>query len=297
MLVLAGGAGVDGPARRKSDPLTPDTALETAAIPVLCSTSDRPAELIRDNEPFVIEQHFDAGSIDWSAPFWREHRVEVTVVDSSKPVVTRRAGVAGEHEIVEMNLRDALDRVIGEPRPEAADPIDTSAERQIYVTTKGLLTKAHYDEESAFLTQMAGEKHVMMFSPADYDNLYPVHEGDVSGHDRRCLADLRSPDFQRFPRLRRARAHEVVLRAGDTLFLPANWWHEMTALRASVTYRAGVRDPVSLLVRALIDQCRSARAIIEALPQHQRVLVLGRLRDEIASLADRSSTSPPEPRE
>jgi lysine-specific demethylase 8/hypoxia-inducible factor 1-alpha inhibitor (HIF hydroxylase) len=41
-----------------------------------------------------------------------------------------------------------------------------------------------------------------------------------------------NPDFQSFPKLKKALRHkyEVILNQGEVLFIPAGWWHEVTAL-------------------------------------------------------------------
>ncbi len=41
-----------------------------------------------------------------------------------------------------------------------------------------------------------------------------------------------NPDFQSFPKLKQAlqHKHEVILNQGEVLYIPAGWWHEVTAL-------------------------------------------------------------------
>lgn len=44
------------------------------------------------------------------------------------------------------------------------------------------------------------------------------------------MVDVEQPDLVRFPALARARGLEVTLEAGDTLWLPAYWWHHVRQL-------------------------------------------------------------------
>ena len=39
--------------------------------------------------------------------------------------------------------------------------------------------------------------------------------------------DMTQPDLVRFPRFARARALTCEIRAGDILYLPSFWWHEV----------------------------------------------------------------------
>jgi hypothetical protein len=50
----------------------------------------------------------------------------------------------------------------------------------------------------------------------------------------RSYVDLDAPDFERFPALARAGGFEAVLEAGETLYMPAGWWHEFHYLDAGM---------------------------------------------------------------
>ena len=46
------------------------------------------------------------------------------------------------------------------------------------------------------------------------------------------MVDLKNPDFQRFPRVRKALDAAVVvdLEPGDAVYYPSMWWHQVEAL-------------------------------------------------------------------
>ncbi|MBC6423894.1 MAG: cupin-like domain-containing protein [Hormoscilla sp. SP5CHS1] len=101
----------------------------------------------------------------------------------------------------------------------------------------GHVEALHYDTLDGTLMQLHGAKKVVLFPSSQTANLYPF---PVSVHLHHGLK-LRSwfsqvypekPDLQAFPKLREALQYkqEVILHQGETLFIPAGWWHEVTAL-------------------------------------------------------------------
>ena len=49
-----------------------------------------------------------------------------------------------------------------------------------------------------------------------------------------------NPDYNRFPALKLANGYELTLERGDTLFMPAGWWHHMEYIESgfSMSLRA-----------------------------------------------------------
>ncbi|XP_077509433.1 tRNA wybutosine-synthesizing protein 5-like [Amblyomma americanum] len=81
----------------------------------------------------------------------------------------------------------------------------------------------HYDVMDNFLIQVRGKKKAVLFHPNDFDHLY------IRG-DKSLVLDVEHPDLEKFPKFQRATKYEAVLNAGDVLFIPALWFHNMTAL-------------------------------------------------------------------
>lgn len=112
-----------------------------------------------------------------------------------------------------------------------------ASELNIYVAPGGHSSGLHYDSLDGTLMQMHGAKKVVLFPPSQTYNLYPFR---VYNHLRYGLK-VRSwfsqvypkkPDFKTFPKLKEALQHkrEVILNQGETLYIPAGWWHEVIAL-------------------------------------------------------------------
>lgn len=107
----------------------------------------------------------------------------------------------------------------------------------LWVGPAGHVEALHYDPTDGTLIQLHGAKRIVLFPPSQTANLYPY---PVYVHLRHGLK-LRSwfsqvypdrPDFDAFPNLHEALQHksEVILNPGEVLYIPAGWWHEVTAL-------------------------------------------------------------------
>eukprot|EP00438_Fugacium_kawagutii_P033419 Skav220513 [mRNA] locus=scaffold279:210115:211859:- [translate_table: standard] len=64
-------------------------------------------------------------------------------------------------------------------------------------------------------------------------NLHSLPVDEVDG--RTSLFDPERPDFLRFPDARKAQAYSVVVEEGETVVLPARWWHWAKSLTPSIT--------------------------------------------------------------
>lgn len=90
----------------------------------------------------------------------------------------------------------------------------------------------HYDSGDGTLVQLHGVKKAVLFPPAQTKNLYPfpIRRKGIAPWISQVYID--APDFNAYPRMREALEHriEVTLTPGEVLFIPANWWHEVSAL-------------------------------------------------------------------
>lgn len=100
----------------------------------------------------------------------------------------------------------------------------------------GSSVRYHYDIDMShvFLTQFEGEKKVFLFRNDQSAFLYRL---PFNFHG---LADLRRPDYERFPALRQLRGWECTLKFGETLYIPSGYWHYIQYITAgySVSHRA-----------------------------------------------------------
>ncbi|XP_008562891.1 PREDICTED: tRNA wybutosine-synthesizing protein 5 [Galeopterus variegatus] len=88
------------------------------------------------------------------------------------------------------------------------------------ISSPGLQLWTHYDVMDNFLIQVTGKKRVVLFSPRDAQYLY------LSGTKSEVL-NIDNPDLAKYPLFSKARRYECSLGAGDVLFIPALWFHNV----------------------------------------------------------------------
>jgi histone arginine demethylase JMJD6 len=91
----------------------------------------------------------------------------------------------------------------------------------------------HFDTAMthAWLSQVCGRKQFWIVPPSQSAFLYP----EEKSQNYSPVQDLRCPDLERFPLLAKAQIATCVLEPGDTLFIPAGWWHTAECLTISIT--------------------------------------------------------------
>lgn len=89
----------------------------------------------------------------------------------------------------------------------------------------------HNDHDLNLACLVAGRRHFLLFPPEQVANLYIGPLGHTPSGRPIGIADLDTPDFDTYPRLKQAFAHaqSVTLAPGDVLFIPRYWWHQVTA--------------------------------------------------------------------
>ena len=95
------------------------------------------------------------------------------------------------------------------------------------------ITHMHFDIDMSHIihTQFMGRKKVLLFPHQEQHKLYRkpfevLSLADFSNyHENKGL-----PDYEKFPALKFAEGYEVTLEHGDTLFMPAGYWHHMEYL-------------------------------------------------------------------
>ncbi len=108
--------------------------------------------------------------------------------------------------------------------------IDNQPVGKIWLGTESVAA-AHYDQPKNIACCVAGKRRFTLFPPEQIENLYPGPLSPTPGGQVVTLADLSTPDFTRFPRLKNAlkNAYVADLQPGDGLYYPSMWWHEVEA--------------------------------------------------------------------
>ncbi|MCF3109482.1 cupin-like domain-containing protein [Niabella sp. CC-SYL272] len=102
----------------------------------------------------------------------------------------------------------------------------------LFVGGQGSVTHMHFDIDLSHIlhTQFLGRKRVLLFPFEEQHKLYRKPWEVLS------LANFAQYyekfDYAKFPAAKNARGYEVILEHGDTLFMPAGYWHHMEYIDA-----------------------------------------------------------------
>lgn len=111
------------------------------------------------------------------------------------------------------------------------------------------ITHMHFDIDVSHIlhTQFSGKKRVLLFPNEEQHKLYRKPFEVLSLADfSNYYKNEGNPDYEKFPALKYAEGYEVVLEHGDTLFMPAGYWHHMEYIESgfAMSLRA-MQKPIS----------------------------------------------------
>lgn len=264
---------------------------------VRCSAHDADlAELMSHRRPIIIEGLADKLGFRHTADLKslravaksQQTRFPVKIYNSASPyfLYTGDYGQILEHT-EEMSLEKFLDRMFdkgGFPEQviyrqfgrreldgaagiiidDMADTLAKVVHRQpekdasgIWIGSRGAVTPLHYDAWPGLLFQTHGAKRVLMFSPDDIPNLYFMPQFAVGTRWSKLPGRSREAGTTEFLRFSKATRFEGTLEAGETLFIPPFWPHEIEALEPniSVPFRFGLAKAEYLNPRFLRPAC------------------------------------------
>jgi hypothetical protein len=100
----------------------------------------------------------------------------------------------------------------------------------MWIGPAGTFEPLQFDLTNILVAQVTGSKRVVLARPAETQRLYNQRDTYSAVRDITDEAQLNL-----YPLARAVRTYEVDLEAGDLLFVPVGWWHQVTALDFSVT--------------------------------------------------------------
>jgi hypothetical protein len=109
------------------------------------------------------------------------------------------------------------------------------------------VTGLHCDCRHGFLCQVFGKKRVVLYSP---DQEHLVYAYRAFNTHRPCWTGPDTRAFDRYPLFKQAQALEVIVKPGETLFIPAGWFHCVFAL-----------DPVMSISMAVVGPSANPRSL------------------------------------
>ncbi|WP_406819401.1 cupin-like domain-containing protein [Pseudomonas sp. KnCO4] len=105
---------------------------------------------------------------------------------------------------------------------------------RIWIGPKGTLTPLHRDDTDNLFAQVWGQKSFILAAPHHRPALGTWSTSPKGGLDG-CDFNPDTPDYQRFPTAREVPFLRVVLQAGDLLFLPEGWFHQVESVSTSLS--------------------------------------------------------------
>lgn len=104
---------------------------------------------------------------------------------------------------------------------------------RLWLGPAGMHTPLHHDLPDNLYAQIFGRKRLRLVPRSERRNLYP--NSRFSAAPNFSPVDTWHPDLERFPRFRRVRPLDCTIEAGECLYIPRLWWHQVESLEVSAS--------------------------------------------------------------
>mmetsp|Transcript_5004 Transcript_5004/g.5318 ORF Transcript_5004/g.5318 Transcript_5004/m.5318 type:complete len:558 (+) Transcript_5004:58-1731(+) len=105
----------------------------------------------------------------------------------------------------------------------------------------GVIAENHFDQSRNAIAVMGGERRYILSHPNQCSVLSLLPKGHPSA--RHSAVDWSNPDLETYPEFAQAEANEIVLQAGDVLYIPTNWFHYIISL--NLNFQCNTRSGVT----------------------------------------------------
>jgi len=127
------------------------------------------------------------------------------------------------------------------PEPNNFFMVDPNEERGINCRfgMRGVIAETHFDSSRNFVVLLGGERRYILGHPKECPNFCLYPHGHPSA--RHSAVDWSEPaTYAEHPLFEHARVNEVVLQAGDALYLPTFWFHYI--ISQNLNYQCNARS-------------------------------------------------------
>ncbi|MDE1190625.1 MAG: cupin-like domain-containing protein [Arachidicoccus sp.] len=106
----------------------------------------------------------------------------------------------------------------------------------LFTGGEGAVTHMHFDIDLSHIlhTQFIGRKRILLFPYEEQHKLYrkPYEVLSLADYTNYYVEEKSKLDLQKFPAIDKAEGFETILEHGDTLYMPAAYWHHMEYLES-----------------------------------------------------------------
>jgi len=103
---------------------------------------------------------------------------------------------------------------------------------RFWIGPTGTVTPLHCDYDDNIFAQIWGSKRIVLSPPHHDQFLYPREANAILFGSP---FNPEAPDFEKFPLARQATMIECILHAGELLYVPAGWYHQVRSLSFSLS--------------------------------------------------------------
>lgn len=128
----------------------------------------------------------------------------------------------------------------------------------------GVMAEAHFDAHNNFITLLGGQRRYILAHPNQCTNMELYPQGHPSGRHSSinwstAVKELRDSDSTR--PFTKAQVNEVVLQAGDLMYLPPYWFHFIVSLNLNYQCNSRSGEGESSEYALDIDECGFGHSI------------------------------------
>jgi hypothetical protein len=116
---------------------------------------------------------------------------------------------------------------------------------------RSIIAESHYDGSRNFVVGLGGMRRWILSHPRNCQAMYLLPKGHPSG--RHSDVDWSKPNLEAYPNFKNVRANEMILRAGDVLYVPTSWFHYIVSL--NVNYQCNSRSGRTLEYSSDLQKC------------------------------------------
>jgi len=116
---------------------------------------------------------------------------------------------------------------------------------------RGVIAENHFDGSRNSIALMGGERRYILSHPRNCGEMALYPNGHPSA--RHSAVDWSNPDLKKYPEFKDLMVHEIVLQAGDVLYLPTNYFHYIISL--DLNYQCNTRSGETDELKEFLEDC------------------------------------------